>query len=57
MSLADRLAQVTREKSAAPADAVGVKVADESLAEGPKRAASTADTKVLRDAVHAQLLE
>jgi pilus assembly protein CpaF len=57
MSLADRLAQVTREKSAAPADSVGGKVAEESRADGPQRSASTADTKVLRDAVHAQLLE
>ena len=57
MSLADRLAQVTREKSAAPADSAGGKVADESRADGPQRSASTADTKVLRDAVHAQLLE
>lgn len=57
MSLADRLAQVTRERSAAPADSAGGKVANESRTDGPQRSASTADTKVLRDAVHAQLLE
>jgi pilus assembly protein CpaF len=57
MSLADRLAQVTREKSAATADQVAPKLTDESRVEGSQRSVATADTKALRDAVHAQLLE